>query len=265
MSDITRDDVERLAALCAVMLANDESSGAVSPLASFFARGQSQVQWSKTWTPVKVSAFVPPNDYTDISDESCTPLLTVNTASGAPRTWQVRAMSRIAASLLSIPQVRIRIRWTLGAFASLADVDVKAGGCCFPLTADSVQVMAYSRTEGGFINVPQPEVQCAVSPFPLAGDYRAPTMTRLVTVPNPAGPPIIVPIPAHAQRVSVVAPGPLPFSFLDSQFITLAQYVQGQVFNLTQDIPGGAAFVSINGPPSPLSFNPCALIFTLGL
>ena len=270
MGDLTREDFERLGRLCAVMVAGEDTSGAVSPLASFFARGQSQVQWSRSWTRVQAAPFVPIGDLqTPISDDQCTALLQVNTASGAPRTWQVRAAARsqtvVVADFYSVAQIRLRIRWTLGAFASVADVDIKAGGCCFPLTADSVQILAYARVADGFINAPPPEIQCAVAPFPLSGDYRAPTLTIYVEVPNPIGLPLVLPIPPHAQRMAVVAPGPLPFSFLDSATQTLGVYQQAQGFNLTQDIPGGASFISILGPPSPFSLNPCALIFQLGL
>ncbi len=268
MDNWTRDDFQRLADLCSVMAEWRDTSGAVSPLASFFARGQQAIQFSTALLQINPSAFVPITALeSPVSDSDCTPLLTLNTKSGAPRTWHVKAMVQLQGQGsfdFTIAQVRLRVRWTVGALTTFADVDFRAASLAFPVTCDSIELMAYARVTGGFVNLPAPQVSVAVSPFPLAGDYRAPTLTRYASVPGIAGPPILVPIPRHAQRMTVIAPGPLPFQYWDSSATVLAQMQQASPLGIAQDMPGGAATVAIIGPPSPLSFNPVALVFELG-
>ena len=253
---IDRETIRQVAEQCAIAVAHLDTSGAVSPLASFFARGRTGIVYSTRFDEVPQS----PNA------DAFKSILKLNVADGAPRTWHVRASLR-AIDLAANQEMRTdwsdivcRVSWTIGAFSDVADISFRAGSVCFPLTCDAFEIKV-----AGFIpgNPSRLEVQTAVAPFPLAGDYRAPVRSVRIVVPDPFAVQNIA-VPRHAQQVTLFGEGAFTYSFLDPNGTVVGQATTSET-NSPVTVPAGAATISIISAPVPGSPSVVNACFVLGL
>lgn len=252
---IDRETIREVAEQCAIALAYMDTSGAVSPLANFFARGRTGIQYSQTWVEVPQT---PNLDFRSI--------LKLNVADGAPRTWHVRASLRVVDAITGVevssdwPDILCRVSWTIGAFSETADVSFRAGSVCFPLTCDAFEIKVAGNIQG---NPTKLFVQCAVAPFPLAGDYRAPVRSIVTLVPDPF---VIqtIQIPRHAQQVTLFGEGAFVYSFRDPNGTIVGTATTSET-NTPVNIPAGASFISVDTTPTPGAATTVNACFVLGL
>ncbi len=234
--------------------------GPVQPNAfGLYARGVDAQQYSSPALPLPLSPVG------STSDSAYTKLLAFNTASGAPRTWQVRAALRQSTPVAG-PGVRLRVRWSVGQNTDVADIDFRSGTTVFPITAESLTVMAIAAVDpatiGGAAAWDGTVAECALSGAPLTADWRAPTLTEVVEV-VPGN--LSVQIPRHAQQVEVLGDN------LGAAMAVRFAPTAGGAFNgqaaftgkLLADIPAGSARIDVVSPP--LLGTTMAFTFRLGL
>ncbi len=227
------------------------------PRGTFWARGTTGVQYSALDVPLPILPAVP------VSDSDWTQLLRLNAASGAPRTWHVRVGVRTVQPTpgpWASQGLLCRLRWSIGNNEDTADIDLRSGVACFPVSAESLTIMACAAPDSVPVapEVVQYVAQAAVVPYPLPADWRAPTRTISAS----AAVNVIVPVPRHAQQLSVIASGAATVQFRDSGAVNLGDLAfTGSA--LAVDVPAGARVVVLTSAP-PLG-GVVSFVFRLGL
>lgn len=226
-----------------------------------YSRGVDATQYSSGAIAVPMTAEGPGND------TEFTHVLKLNASSGAPRTWHVRAAMAVEtpSPLYYAQGMTVRVRWSTGANVDVADIDFRSGVVCFPITCESIEVLARiappaaSRPLGGVTA----KVQAALSAYPLAANWRAPTLTvsPLVTLGN-----MFVNVPRHAQQVTVICDSsvsaPTVLRFMPTVGASLGEVsFSGHLREL--DIPAGTARIDVTTIPPPGTT--MAFVFRLGL
>lgn len=161
----------------------------------------------------------------------------------------------------------MRLRWTLGALASEAVVDVTAASSSFSLACDSLSVELSNPAAA--VTVADLIVVVAASPTAQVAANRAPRRTEyLEDVTDPANK--VVTIPMWAQQLQIVpqsdaGPGAWEFDIVDAGGIQLTRvYVDttNSSYPLIE-LPSGADKVNvISFPASPKTF--VGFVFVLG-
>lgn len=245
-----RDTLARLAALL--------EAGQFIPLdpsAGHYARGSQAVQFSARANVPALALGATPEDL-DKAD-AFRAILKVNAAQGAPRLWQVTIGQDLEGPRRSRKFDAVRVRWNCGQLFGEAEMDLPTTAACFPLVADSVELLARNGDPGS-----DPiKVQASVAPFGGVADWRAPRKSVLVNV---LIGPVLVIIPRYAQQMSVSTndPGPLTWDWQDDAGTLIATGQQLGSFPLPQEIPGNAGQLLIGGGQG---HTDVAFVFRLGL
>lgn len=251
-------------------MARDAFGGRARPLpgplsgdgANAYGRGPTPINWSNG--PV----FVPPKTYlgVTVAGARVLPVLKVE-GTGVPRYWTVQGSASLefggptAGSTLTTVNQWMRVRWTVGRASYVADFDIAAGGWCFGLNADSLELSAVNDD----ITWPL-EVVATVGPAQPCDDYRAPRRTVRVLGGNFI---IDYPVPRFAQQVSVytlctalrICEWRDAVGNISAQFSVPSTNIV--VSPLVLDVPMGAAVLRLAASASQAS-TPTAAVFRLG-
>lgn len=227
-----------------------------------YARGVDATQYSSGDLALPVTAPAA------AGDQNFKRVLKFNASAGLPRTWHIRAALRtVNGAIYNAPGIELRVRWSIGANVDVADIDFRCGVTCFPITCESVEILARAGIDPAFNPPALPDpfiVSAAVSAYPLTANWRAPVRTARVEV-TPGN--ITVPVPRHTQQVTVLcdaatsAPVVLRFSPTAGPFLGEAS-LSGRG-HLETDVPAGTDRIDIIAPP-PLGTT-MSFMFRLGL
>lgn len=227
-----------------------------------YARGVDATQYSSGELPLPVTA---PGD---ASDQSFKRVLKFNASAGLPRTWHVRAALRtVSGAVYNAPGIELRVRWSIGANVDVADIDFRCGVTCFPVTCESVELMARAGIDPAY-SPPAGDnpfiVSGAVSAYPLTANWRAPVRTAILPV-TPGN--LFVAVPRHTQQVTVLCDAatapPVALRFMPTAGPSLGVVSLSGRGHLETDVPAGTSQIDVTAPP-PVG-STMAFMFRLGL
>lgn len=233
--------------------------------ADFYARGTESVQYSGQVVPVPLLAAAFGADITD-NAQNFTPLFGLRGSQGVARTWHVRVTQEGTPDQANFraPGIFVRVRWVIGTQSDFADIELRTGAACFALTCEGMTVEGVFAPNQLFLppfNIPTAmPMRVAVSPYPLPGDYRAPTFTNfmLVGLGNQN-----FPVPRNAQQVSFFGVGSFGIDFQTTNGTVIATYIQNANGGELVDVPAGAALCQLRFGGVPGEF--ITGVFRLGL
>lgn len=232
--------------------------------ASAYGRGPSPINWSVG--PI----FVAPKTYlgVTIADARVVSVLKVE-GTGIPRYWTVQGSASLefggptAGSTFTSVEHSMRIRWTVGRASYVADFDIPAGGWCFGINADSMELLAVNN------DVTWPfEVVATVGPAQPTDDYRTPR--RTVRLATPANTLVDYPVPRFSQQVQMfktAASATQVCQWRDAvgnviaDFVTPSQAAAG-LYTIVLDVPASAAVLRFAALAGTSGIG--ALVFRLG-
>lgn len=170
-------------------------------------KGPGDESWRRSNLPVSWSTLrpveVPPRANVPGAAPTEVAALAMQGSDGAPRSWQVQGAGLGGApggtgSQLSRFGQYLRMRWTCGGVTNVAEIDITAGGFCFPVVADSIAI--YGVNDDITVSL---YLTISIAPSDAFADFRAPrrTVRYLQDTVSQA----TIQIPAFAQRFQWLA------------------------------------------------------------